>query len=147
MANNSKPGGEQNDALASQKTSRFDIATAGGRREQNDTFPNGIMSTATAFPTVIQGGTRIGTNSINGAYWPSALDEGSLIGTNNAEWPQSTIDMNSAALSELAFTGPTSSDHTNIPTANSHNELYTLFDHNYTSAALPTPMLWSLFPP
>ncbi|KAJ5764724.1 hypothetical protein N7520_004283 [Penicillium odoratum] len=84
------------------------------------------------------------------------IDGGPPIDTNSADWQQSSIDINGAALSESAsrsrLTGSSTYDQRVIPTSdggnlNLHNELYTLFDHDFTSAALPDAMLWRLFPP
>jgi hypothetical protein len=109
VANYFKPGGRQTDARASQKTPSFDIAD--GTREQNDPFPDVVMRiepTAIEFPDVI-GGSQIDTNSISCAYWPGALDRGSQIDTNSAEWLQSSIDKNGATLSwPLLLAGGTS---------------------------------------
>lgn len=152
MANDFK-GCSQNDARAPQKTPRFDIAPAGGTSEQNVTFPDGDMQiepAATEFPDFIEGGSQIDTNRISGAHWPAALDGVSQMNTSSEEWLQSSIDINGAALSEsaprLPLIGSTTSDQTNTQTGDFHNELYTLFDHNYSSFALPNAMLWSLFP-
>lgn len=155
MANECKPGSR---AQVSQKTLRVDIDAAGGMREQNDTFLDGTMQIepATDFPSVIEGGSQIDTHSIWGSNWPGALDGRSRTETYNADWPQSSINIIGAAVSEsapsLPHIGSTTSDQTNISTGDFHselytNELYTLFDHNYTSNALSNTLLWSLFPP
>jgi hypothetical protein len=84
---------------------------------------------------------------------PDDRDRGSV---NNAESRKSSTDINGGSLTESSSRLPlmesSTFDQSNVLTGGAstgdfQNNLFTLFDFDFTSAAPPDPILWSLFGP